>query len=85
MCWKTMENNKTPEWNGLTVEFYGYFWNIIAKYIIESFNYAFESGNLSYFPKIRNNFSDTKEKEKYQILKKLAPSFIAKCGLWDRY
>ena len=35
--------------NGLTVEFYGYFWNIIAKYMVESFNYAFESRNV--FPK----------------------------------
>ena len=31
----------------LTVEFYRYFWNRVAKYMVESFNYAFQSGNLS--------------------------------------
>ena len=44
---KKMENNKTPGSDGLTVEFYRYFWNIIAKYMVESFNYAFQSGHLS--------------------------------------
>ena len=42
-----MENNKTPGSDGLTVEFYRFFWNIIAKYMVESFSYVFESGNLS--------------------------------------
>ena len=46
---KKMENNKTPGSDGLTVEFYRYFWNVIAKYMVESFNYAFESKHL--FPK----------------------------------
>ena len=39
---KKMENNKTPGPDGLTVEFYWYFWNSIAKYMVESFDYAFE-------------------------------------------
>ena len=42
-----MENNKTPGSDGLSVEFYRYFWNIIAKYMVESFIYAFQSGHLS--------------------------------------
>ena len=44
---KKMENNKTPGSDGLSIEFYRYFWNIIAKYMVESFNYAFQSGHLS--------------------------------------
>ena len=44
---KKMENNKTPGSDGLSVEFYRHFWNIITKYMVESFNYAFQSGHLS--------------------------------------
>lgn len=38
---KKMENNKILGLDGLLVEFYWYFWNIIVKYMVESFNYVF--------------------------------------------
>ena len=44
---KKMEKNKIPGSDGLTVEFYRYFWNAVAKCMVESFNYAFESKHLS--------------------------------------
>ena len=44
---KNMEINKTPGTDGLTVEFYRYFWDIVGIYMVESFNYAFETGKLS--------------------------------------
>ena len=44
---KKMEINKTPGTDGLTVEFYRYFWDIVGIYMVESFNYAFETGKLS--------------------------------------
>ena len=43
----TMESNKTPGTDGLTSEFYRFFWNAIGKFMVESFNYAFQHGSLS--------------------------------------
>ena len=37
-----MESNKTPGIDGLTSEFYRYFWNAVGKFMVESFNYAFQ-------------------------------------------
>ena len=33
----TMESNKTPGTDGLTSEFYRYFWNAVSKFLVESF------------------------------------------------
>ena len=33
-----MESTKTPGTDGLTSEFYRYFWNAISKYMVDSFN-----------------------------------------------
>ena len=43
----TMENNKTPGTDGLTPEFYRYFWNLLGSFMVSSFNYAFRNGTLS--------------------------------------
>ena len=42
-----MENNKTPGTDGLTPEFYRYFWNLLGSFMVSSFNYAFRNGTLS--------------------------------------
>ena len=42
-----MQNNKSPGSDGLTTEFYRTFWEIISAYVVNSFNYAFNTGNLS--------------------------------------
>ena len=44
---KFMENNKAPGTDGLTPEFYRYFWDILGSYMVNSFNYAFQNGSLS--------------------------------------
>ena len=44
---KAMENNKTPGTDGLTPEFYRYFWNLLGSFMVSSFNYAFRNGTLS--------------------------------------
>ena len=46
---KMMESNKTPGTDGLTSEFYGYFWNAVGKFMVESFNYAYLSTARNYF------------------------------------
>ena len=40
-------NDKKPGSDGLTIEFYQFFWNIIGKFVVDSFNYAFHKGCLS--------------------------------------
>ena len=39
--------NKSPGSDGLTTEFYRAFWDIVSTYVVNSFNYAFNTGNLS--------------------------------------
>lgn len=42
-----LSNNKTPGSDGLSVEFYKFFWPNIKHIVCNSFNYAFEHGALS--------------------------------------
>ena len=43
----TMESNKTPGTDGLTSEFYRYFWNAVSKFMVESFNHVlFNTGHF---------------------------------------
>ena len=41
-----MATNKSPGSDSFTAAFYLHFWNLIAKYMVESFNYAFQNGIL---------------------------------------
>ena len=40
-------NNETPGSDGFTIEFYHFFWNAIGPIMVDSFNYAFENGEMS--------------------------------------
>lgn len=42
-----IQNNTSPGSEGLTIEFYRAFWEISSTYVVNSFNYAFNTGNLS--------------------------------------
>ena len=44
---KMLPNNKTPGCDGLTAEFYKFFWIHIKHHVYESFLYSFDSGLLS--------------------------------------
>ena len=49
-CTKSLKqsmNNKTPGSDGFTIEFYGFFLNAIDPIMVDSFNYAFENGEIS--------------------------------------
>ena len=49
-CFKSLQlfkNNKSPGDDGLTVEFYKAFWNVVGKIMVESLNYAYDHGELS--------------------------------------
>ena len=43
----TVQKNKSPGNDGLTVEFYLAFWPVFGSLLVESLNYAFEYGELS--------------------------------------
>ena len=40
-------NNKTPGSDGFTIEFYHFSWNATGPTMVDSFNYAFENGEMS--------------------------------------
>ena len=67
-----MQNNKSPGSDGLTTEFYRAFWDIISTYVVNSFNYAFNTGNLSISQ--RQGIISLIPKKKKRIL------FISKTG-----
>lgn len=41
------KHNKTPGSNGFTIEFYRFFWDSIGQIMVDSFNNAFENGDMS--------------------------------------
>ena len=43
----TFSNDKTPGNDGLTVEFYKFYWSEIGTSLVDSFNYAYFHGELS--------------------------------------
>ena len=44
---KTFQLGKTPGNDGLPIEFYNVFWSLIGKMVVESFNEAYEEGEMS--------------------------------------
>ena len=44
---KNSKNNKAPGSDGFPTDFYNFFWTDIKTYVIDSFNHAFDSGQLS--------------------------------------
>ena len=41
------KNGKTPGTDGLTAEFYKFFWSDIKRYLLDSINFALENGIMS--------------------------------------
>ena len=53
-CFKvlsTFSNDKTPGNDGLTIEFYKFFWSEIGIFLVDSLNYAYFHGELSHSQK----------------------------------
>ena len=44
---KALKNGKTPGSDGLTTDFYKFFWSDIKSHLLDSYNYALISGQLS--------------------------------------
>ena len=41
-CKKAIENGKTPENDGIPIEFYKKFWDILADQLVDVFNFSFQ-------------------------------------------
>ena len=78
-----MQNNKSPGSDILTTEFYRAFWDIISTYVVNSFNYAFNTGNLSISQRQRIISLIPKKKKGYSLFKKLETCNITECRLQD--
>ena len=50
---KSLPNGKTPGIDGITTDFYKFFWNDVSTIVIESLNYAFAKGEMSSDQKMR--------------------------------
>ena len=59
---KEFSRGKSPSTDGLTAEFYLKFWEQLGQEIVDSFNYAFEIGELSISQKKRNNHTYSKKR-----------------------
>ena len=70
---KTMENIKTPGTDGLTPEFYRYFWNLLGSFMVNSFNYAFRNGTLTISQRQRIISLIPKKKKNTEYLKNWRP------------
>ena len=46
-CNINIKKKKTPGSDGFTIEFYHFFWNALGPIMVDSFNYAFENGEVS--------------------------------------
>jgi hypothetical protein len=44
---KEFKNNKSPGSDGLTAEFYKFFWKNISEFVVDSLNFAFDNNKLS--------------------------------------
>lgn len=48
---KQCSKNKTPETDGLSLEFYLRFWSLLREEMVQSLNYAYEHGQLNIMQK----------------------------------
>ena len=44
---KNFSKNKSPGTDGLTAEFYSFFWDLLSDTMVNSFNYGFQKGELT--------------------------------------
>ena len=78
-----MQNNKSPGSDALTTEFYRTFWDIISTYVVNSFNYAFNTENLSICQRQGIISLIPKKKKDNLYLKKLETCNFTECRLQD--
>jgi hypothetical protein len=66
---KSLSNGKTPGIDGLTSDFYKFFWNDIKSFVLESLNFAFNKGEMSKDQKL-GIITLTPKKDKIRLLLK---------------
>lgn len=81
-CFKvlsTFSNDKTPGNDGLTIEFYKFFWSEIGTFLVDSLNYAYFHGELSHSQKQAVITLIEKKDKDRRWIKKLETDFSGKC------
>ena len=73
------QNDKTPGSDGFTVEFYRRFWNLLGKLMVDSYNYAFQTGNLSISQKFGIISLIPKKDKNLEFLKNWRPITLLNC------
>jgi len=68
-------SKKTPGSDGLTIEFYRFFWEVLGHFMIDSFNYAYEYGHLSISQQLGIISLRPKKEQKFRIFIKLEANF----------
>ena len=69
----TFQNNKTAGSDGFTIEFYRCFWNAVAPFMVDSFNYGFENGLLTISQRLAIISLIPKKDKNLQYLKNWRP------------
>ena len=75
----TFQNDKTPGSDGFTVEFYRHFWHLLGKFLVDSFNYAFQSGQLSISQRLGIISLIPKKDKNLEYLKNWRPISLLNC------
>ena len=77
---KSFQKNKPPGNDGLTAEFCIAFWPLIGALLVDSLNYAFEYGELSYSQKQAIITLIEKKGKDKRLIKNWRPIALIKCG-----
>ena len=83
-CKKSLElfqNSKSPGVDGLTVEFYKHFFDLIGLDLLASLNRAYELGSLSISQRQGYNYSFTQRRCRITALTKLVTHHSTQCRL----
>ena len=75
---KELPKNKTPGTDGLTAEFYIFFWDKLSKFLVNSFNSGFQKGELSISQRQSIIRLIPKKRQKSILFKKLETDIITK-------
>ena len=75
----TFSNDKTPGNDGLTIEFYKFFWPEVGTFVVDSLNYAFFHEELSSSQKQGVITLLEKKRQRQEMDKKLETNLSVEC------
>ena len=79
-----MQNDKSPGTDGMTVNFFKFFWKQLGSFVVRSLNEGFLKGEMSVTQKEGIIICIPKGDKPREFLKKLETNFTVKCNLQNR-